>query len=148
MLSRAVSSVWEWARILRSSRAVRDSSIVGAVQFATQAIRFLSNIILAALLSPVIFGLMAIVTTIRTGIELLSDVGIGQSIVVSDDGAKQEFVETAWALKIIRGIVLTLRHGLGLPRPRECFLSSILFLYFHGNRLFQIIIKDYLYHLS
>jgi O-antigen/teichoic acid export membrane protein len=108
LLSRAVSSVWEWARILRSSRAVRDSSIVGAVQFATQAIRFLSNIILAALLSPVIFGLMAIVTTIRTGIELLSDVGIGQSIVVSDDGAKQEFVETAWALKIIRGIVLTL----------------------------------------
>lgn len=108
MLRRAVSSVGEWASILRTSRTVRDSSIVGAVQLTTQAIRFLSNIILAALLSPAIFGLMAIVTTIRTGIELLSDVGIGQSIVVSDDGAKQEFIETAWVLKIIRGFVLTL----------------------------------------
>jgi O-antigen/teichoic acid export membrane protein len=108
MLSRAVSGVGKLATTLRKSRAVRDSSIVGLVQFATQAIRFISNIILAALLSPAIFGLMAIVTTIRTGVELLSDIGIGQSVVVSDDGAKQKFVETAWALKIIRGVGLML----------------------------------------
>ena len=89
MLSRAVSGVGKLATTLRKSRAVRDSSIVGLVQFATQAIRFISNIILAALLSPAIFGLMAIVTTIRTGVELLSDIGIGQSVVRSRSSWKR-----------------------------------------------------------
>ena len=35
-----------------------------------------NNVILARLLAPPIFGLMAVVNAIRTGVELLSDVGI------------------------------------------------------------------------
>jgi len=91
---------------VQRSRALRHSMLVAVSQLATQAIRFGSNIVLAAVLSPAIFGVLALVTAVRTGVELLSDVGIGQSIVVSDEGDQQGFVETAWGLQILRGIGL------------------------------------------
>jgi O-antigen/teichoic acid export membrane protein len=75
-------------------------------QLATQAIRFGSNVVLAALLSPAIFGVLALVTAVRTGVELLTDMGISQSIVVSDSGDEREFVETAWGLQVARGLAL------------------------------------------
>ena len=51
-----------------------------------QVLRLLNNVILARLLAPPIFGLMALVNAIRTGVELLSDVGIIQNIVSSQIG--------------------------------------------------------------
>ena len=80
--------------------------MVAVSQVAVQAMRFGSNIVLAALLSPAIFGVLALVTAVRTGVELLTDIGINQSIVVSDDGGKRGFVETAWGLQILRGAAL------------------------------------------
>ncbi len=41
-------------------------------------LRLLNNVILTRILAPPIFGLMALVNAIRTGVELLSDVGIMQ----------------------------------------------------------------------
>src|SRR5262245_43506231 len=46
-----------------------------------QALRLLTNIVLARLLAPELFGIMIIINSVRTGIDLVSDVGIGQSIV-------------------------------------------------------------------
>jgi len=74
----------------------------GIVQF----IRLLNNIVLARLLAPPLFGLMLIVNTIRTGIELLSDVGINQNIVSHRNGASPDFVDTAWTLQMLRGLFL------------------------------------------
>ena len=71
-----------------------------------QAIRLLNNVILARLLAPQIFGLMAIVNSIRTGIELLSDVGVIQNIVSNPRGADPDFYDTAWTLQALRGILL------------------------------------------
>jgi len=71
-----------------------------------QAIRLLTNVILARLLAPPLFGLMLIVNMIRTGVELLSDVGINQNIVSHRDGASPDFVDTAWTLQVLRGLIL------------------------------------------
>lgn len=90
----------------RRNRLVRHSAMVALCQLAVQAVRFGSNVVLAALLSPAIFGVLALVTAVRTGVELLTDIGINQSIVVSDDGGEREFVETAWGLQIVRGVML------------------------------------------
>jgi len=79
-----------------------------------QAIRLLNNIVLARILAPPLFGLMLIVNTIRVGIELLSDVGIGQNIVSNPKGSTPEFLDTAWTLQVARGLVLGL----------ACFFSS------------------------
>ena len=72
----------------------------------SQLLRFANNIILARLLSPPLLGLMLIVNSIRTGVELLSDVGINQSIVSNRQGHTPEFYDTAWTITAIRGGVL------------------------------------------
>jgi len=72
----------------------------------SQGLRLVMNIILARLLAPELFGIMVIVNSLRTGIELLSDVGIGQNVIYHKDGNDPEFYNTAWTLQLIRGIVL------------------------------------------
>ncbi|MBD1856807.1 MULTISPECIES: oligosaccharide flippase family protein [Leptolyngbya] len=68
-----------------------------------QILRLGSNLILTRLLVPEYFGLMALVNTIRIGIELFSDYGITQSIISNKRGDDPLFLDTAWSLKVIRG---------------------------------------------
>ncbi|MGB6295059.1 MAG: oligosaccharide flippase family protein [Rivularia sp. (in: cyanobacteria)] len=74
----------------------------------SQVVRFGGNLILTRLLVPEFFGLMAVVNTLRIGIELFSDIGISQSIVNSKRGDDTAFLNTAWTLQIIRGWVIWL----------------------------------------
>lgn len=71
-------------------------------------LRLGTNIILARLLAPEIFGIMLIVNMLRTGTELLSDIGIGQSVVRAKRYPDREFLDTAWTLQLLRGALLTL----------------------------------------
>ena len=71
-----------------------------------QILRFANNVILARLLSPPLFGLMLIVNSIRTGVELISDVGINQNIVSNQAGHTPDFYDTAWTMKVLRGVAL------------------------------------------
>jgi O-antigen/teichoic acid export membrane protein len=71
-----------------------------------QFLRLLNNVILARLLAPQILGLMAIVNAIRTGVELLSDVGILQNIISNPGGDQPKFYDTAWTMQALRGILL------------------------------------------
>jgi O-antigen/teichoic acid export membrane protein len=73
-----------------------------------QFLRLLNNVILARLLAPQIFGLMAVVNSIRTGVELLSDVGITQNIISNPEGDNPDFYDTAWTLQVSRGLGLAL----------------------------------------
>src|SRR5262249_20891436 len=49
---------------------------------------------------------MVIVNTWRSGVELMSDVGLGPTIIYNKDAELPEFYNTAWSLQIIRGIIL------------------------------------------
>jgi O-antigen/teichoic acid export membrane protein len=71
-------------------------------------LRFGNNLILTRLLQPEFFGLMALVNTLRMGLELFSDIGIIQNIVNSKRGDETTFLNTAWTLQIIRGVVIWL----------------------------------------
>src|SRR5437763_1977264 len=73
---------------------------------SVQLLRLLNNVILARILAPPIFGLMALVNAIRTGVELLSDVGIMQNIISSPRAEDPLFYDTAWTLQALRGLVL------------------------------------------
>lgn len=79
-----------------------------AVPFGfTQTLRLLTSITLAALLAPEIFGVMLLINSLRTGVELLSDIGIGQSVVRSSSGENERFLNHAWTLQVLRGALLT-----------------------------------------
>jgi O-antigen/teichoic acid export membrane protein len=73
-----------------------------------QILRLVNSVVLARLLAPPVFGLMMIVNTIKTGVELLSDVGINQNIVSSKQGESPDFYDTAWTLQVFRGVILGL----------------------------------------
>lgn len=72
----------------------------------TSVLRLLNNVILARLLGPSLLGLMLIVALFRTGIELFTDVGIGQNIVSNKKGHDPDFYDTAWTIQVFRGLVL------------------------------------------
>lgn len=71
-----------------------------------QALRLATNIVLTRLLAPEIFGIMLLINSLRTGTELLSDIGIGQSVVRSPHGEEREFLDVAWTLQVLRGLLL------------------------------------------
>ena len=51
---------------------------------------------------------MLIVNTLMTGIQLFSDVGIGQNMIHSPRALDPTFYNTAWSVQIIRSVVIWL----------------------------------------
>ncbi|KOP23416.1 polysaccharide biosynthesis protein [Hapalosiphon sp. MRB220] len=71
-----------------------------------QILRFGNNLILTRLLQPEFFGLMALVNTLRMGLELFSDIGVAQNIINNKRGDEPTFLNTIWTLQVIRGAVI------------------------------------------
>ncbi len=71
-----------------------------------QVIRLATSIVLTRLLAPELFGVMVVVNSLRTGIELITDLGIGQNIVYSRDAEDPDFYNTAWTIQAARGVFL------------------------------------------
>ena len=98
----------ELNRRMAASSALQQAGWVTGVFILLQMLRLAANIVLAHLLAPAIFGVMTLVNSLRAGVELLTDVGIGQNIVVSERGDEPGFYNTAWTVQVLRGIGLTL----------------------------------------
>ncbi len=93
----------------------------------TQAIRLAGNLILARLLFPEAFGIMALVAVLLVGLAMLSDLGISPSIQGSPRGDEADFLNTAWTINIIRGAVLFLA-GCALAWPMAAVYGEPLLL--------------------
>lgn len=100
-----------WLSRARKFAGTRKA-LFGAASWVTvtflgqQVLRLGSNIVLAWLLAPALLGTMLLINTLRTGGELLTDVGVGQSIVNNRRGNEPDFYNTAWTIQIIRGLLL------------------------------------------
>ncbi len=90
------------------SLAIRGSTWTLVEYGGSQALRFASSLILSHLLFPEVFGLMLIVNAVMQGLEMFSDLGIGQSIVQDKRGDTARFLNTAWTLQVVRGLFLFL----------------------------------------
>lgn len=75
---------------------------------SSQAIRLVSNLILTRLLFPEVFGLMALIQVILQGLKMMSDIGISTSVIRDERGDEADFLNTAWTLQIIRGLLIWL----------------------------------------
>lgn len=85
-------------------RAFAASRSVLVGHLLSQLIRFGGNLVLTRLLVPEMFGVMAIVNVIMTGISMVSDIGISQHVVQSKRGEEPLFLNTVWTIQILRGI--------------------------------------------
>lgn len=73
---------------------------------ADQIMRFGSNVLLARLLDPESFGVLALCMTFMVGLSLFSDLGLRTAIIQSKRGEDPAFLNTAWSVQIVRGFIL------------------------------------------
>lgn len=90
------------------SAALRGSTFELIGYGATQILRLVSSLILTRVLFPEAFGLAALVAIFNQGLIMLSDVGVEQSVVQNPRGDDTRFLNTAWVIHIVRGLVLWL----------------------------------------
>jgi len=87
-------------------RTYRAASITIFGHFISIVLRLGATIIFSRLLSPDVFGIMAVVTTVQVVISLLTDIGLRPALVQSASAEKAEFQDTAWTLQVVRGGVI------------------------------------------
>src|SRR4051812_43585507 len=104
------------------SRTIRAGSVTVIGHFGSLVLRLLSSLILTRLLSPDLFGVLAVVTAIQVVLALLTDVGIRQAVIQSAAAERTTFRDTAWTLQIIRGFVI---FGIGLVIAFVLYLARI-----------------------
>ena len=88
------------------ARAIQSSMWTLGGFGTSRALRLANHLILAWLLAPQIFGLMALVKVFMQGLGMFSDIGIGPSIIQNKRGDDPVFLNTAWTIQIIRGFAL------------------------------------------
>lgn len=104
-------------------RAVRGTLLsilnVGGVQI----LRLGGNLITTRLLFPEAYGLMLMVLVLVQGLHMISDVGILPSIIQHERGEERDFLNTAWTLQLLRGVLIT-ALGVGLAWPYAQFYGQ------------------------
>lgn len=98
------------------ARVMRSSAWTAFGYGGSQAMRLASNLILTRLLFPEAFGMMALVSVFLVGLTMFSDVGVGPSILQHKRGDDPPFLNTAWTIQVIRGVILWIMTlALALP---------------------------------
>lgn len=87
-------------------RAFRASTWSGVGFVGSQVLRLVSSLILTRLLTPDLFGVMAIATIVQTIFGLLSDVGLRQAVIQNPRASEPAFLNTIWSLQVFRGLLI------------------------------------------
>lgn len=105
------------------ARVLRSTSWLILGFGGAQILRLASNLILTRLLFPEAFGLMALVTVIIVGLSLFSDMGISNAIAQNPRGDEPDFLDSAWTVQILRGLILWSLTG-ALAYPAAAFYNA------------------------
>lgn len=109
--------------VLRATAWTVGSHVTGNV------LRLVSNLILARLLFPEAFALLALAAILTQGLKMFSDIGIGPSIIQSTRGNDPNFLDTAWTMQVIRGAWLFVAAcGLAYPFAQLYQAPSLLWI--------------------
>lgn len=90
---------------------------------AGQLVRLATNIALASLLFEEAFALMALVSAVMVGLAMFSDVGLQQNVIQSPRGDEPAFLNTAWTIQVLRGVLLALLAA-ALAWPMAVFYGA------------------------
>jgi O-antigen/teichoic acid export membrane protein len=133
------------------SRCLRGGAALAAGSFFERGVRFIVNMILARLLAPEQFGLMALVLAAIGLFETLTEVGIQQAVVQNKLGETNAFLNVAWWFSGVRGAILYVMGVIAAPfvagfyaEPGLTPLLRVAFL----TMLFQGLINPGLYVLE
>jgi len=88
------------------ARCARGSMILGVGAFGAKALGFASKMLLTRLLLPQEMGLAVMILSLTALFEVLTEVGIKQSVIQHKDGARPEYLNMAWWFQAVRGLGL------------------------------------------
>ncbi len=80
---------------------------VGGLRLITRIVSFARIAILARLLSPVQFGIFGIAMLITALLEVFTETGVNV-ILVQEKNDIEEYVDSAWIVSIIRGVIISI----------------------------------------
>ncbi len=80
----------------------------GLAVFASQFLRFGSNLLLTRFLAPEMFGIMAIVAMFQYVLLMITDVGFRDAALRSDEKEFEALYNTTWSLQVLRGVLICL----------------------------------------
>lgn len=106
--SGAAADSGDRARISAVNRAmVRGAGWMVAMRLVIRSIGLVSTVILARLLVPADFGLVAMATMIYGLIEIMGEFGF-EIVLIQKQDAGRDWYDTAWTMSILRGLVIAL----------------------------------------
>lgn len=107
----AVGRAKEWAKRLwepgdtLSQRVVRGGFWVFALRIASRVLTLIRTIVLARLLAPSDFGLMGIALLAMSALETFSQTGFQATLIQKREDI-EDYLDTAWTVSALRGLVL------------------------------------------
>lgn len=90
-----------------TSKAIRGISWMTGFRVTTRVLVFIKTVVLARVLSPTQFGVFGIASLVLTFLEILTETGINVFIIQSKKNI-EEYVNSAWVVSILRGILISL----------------------------------------
>lgn len=97
------------------SRVARGSLWLGGGSGMENVLRILRNMILARIMAPQAFGLMAIVIAVNGAFDSFTEIGIKEAIIQNPHGSGRAYLNAAWWVSFIRGLGLYLIGFLAAP---------------------------------
>lgn len=88
------------------ARCFKGGAILAMGTLVERGARFARNMLLARLIAPDQFGIMAIVLTANGLFEALTEVGVRQAIIQDKRGDSPEFLNIAFWFNAVRGLIL------------------------------------------
>jgi len=120
-----------------TAKFAKGGGILAIGSLLENLLRFARNIILARILAPEAFGLMATVISSVSVLEALTQVGLRQSTIQNKNSANDEFLNAVWWISSLRGTVIYLMAFFASPyisayfgRPDAVNILRIGFLVF------------------
>lgn len=68
----------------------------------SNALRLASNLVMARLLLPEAFGLMALAASMLSGVSLLTDIGLSRSVTRDPEGTEPHYLRVVWTVQLMR----------------------------------------------
>jgi PST family polysaccharide transporter/lipopolysaccharide exporter len=89
-----------------ATRTARSGVWLTVSNVSQRALELVALLVLARLLSPTAFGLIGIALLVLTGLERFSQLGFTTALIQRHEDDVDRYLDTAWTLQILRGILL------------------------------------------
>ena len=106
------------------ARCARSSIVLGIGVFIAKFLGFGSKVVLARLLVPQEMGLMVMIISLTALFEVLTEIGIKQSVIQHKNGADPGYLNMAWWFQSLRAIGLYAVAFVVAPWLCEFYFSS------------------------